>query len=66
MEGEIKKPKKNNYDYTDGDRAKRRRARIKKSGLVERPVLMHESHTEKVRAYAKKLYEKDGYKYEID
>ena len=58
--------KETNYDYTAAERAKRRAARIREAGLKYRRIVMHENDTEKVRAYAKKLYEKRGISLEKD
>lgn len=52
--------KEKNYDYTAAQRAARRAARIRAAGLSHIKVVMHKDDSEKVRAYAKKLYEKRG------
>ena len=54
--------KKKNYDKTGLTRMQKRRARIKESGLVERPIIMDAEDTPKIRKYAEKLYKKRGKK----
>lgn len=58
--------KENNYDYTASERRKRRDARIRDAGLAHRKVVMHKDDAEKIRLYAKKLYEKRGFSLEKD
>ena len=61
-----KKKKKNNYDYTSAQRGQRRVARIRAAGLSNIKVVAHKDDAAKVRAYAKKLYEKRGFLLEED
>ncbi len=58
--------KSKNYDYTSAQRAKRRIERIYAAGLKYKRIVMHEEDTEKVRAYAEKLYKKRGISLEND
>lgn len=52
---------KNNYDYTADVRRKRRKDRIVDSGLYKGEVVMLRKTRAKVVAYAKKLYEAEGF-----
>lgn len=52
--------KEKNYDYTAAKRGKRRIDRIYAAGLKYKRFVVHEDDTEKVRAYAEKLYKKRG------
>ena len=56
--------KNNNYDYTSKERGQRRTARIREAGLSNIKVVAHKEDAAKVRAYAKKLYEKRGFSLE--
>ena len=56
--------KNNNYDYTSKQRGQRRTARIREAGLSNIKVVAHKEDAAKVRAYAKKLYQKRGFSLE--
>ena len=56
--------KKNNYDTTAAQRMKNREQRIKDAGLSNLKVPMHKDDAEEVRAFARKLYEKRGIKFD--
>ena len=56
--------KETNYDYTAKERMKNRDQKIKDAGLSNLKVVMLKEDAEDVREYAKKLYEKKGYKLE--
>lgn len=52
--------KTRNYDYTAKERMRRRGDKIRDAGLSNLKVPMHKDDALKVRAYAKKLYQKRG------
>ena len=56
----IMEKENKNYDYTASDRAKRRRQKIKKAGLIESRVVTHPDDAKKVKQYAEKLFKKRG------
>lgn len=53
---------KNNYDYTSTKRQQRRTERLKESGLYNARIVCHRDDADKIREFAKKLYEKRGIK----
>lgn len=56
----MAKDVKNNYDTTAAERMRRRDEKIRDAGLSNLKVVMHKDDSFKVRAYAKKPYEKRG------
>lgn len=58
--------KEKNYDYTATNRMRSRDQRIKDAKLSNLKVVMHKDDADKVRAYAKKLYEKRGLSLDAD
>jgi single-stranded DNA-binding protein len=52
--------KENNYDRTAAQRMRKRDQRIKDADLSNLKIVMFKDDAEKVREYAKKLYEKRG------
>lgn len=52
--------KDKNYDTTAAQRMRNREQRIKDAGLSNLKVVMHKDDAEKIREFAKKLYEKRG------
>lgn len=60
----AKSATKKKGDPTAAERMKRRRQRIAAAGLTELRIVAHVEHGKKIRAYAKKLYEKDGYSFD--
>lgn len=55
-----------NYDTTAAERMKRRDQKIRDAGLSNLKIVMHKDDAGKLRAYAKKLYEKRGISLDSD
>ena len=59
MADEVSKEK--NYDKTAAKRGRKSNAIIKEAGLSNLKVVMFKEHAEKVREYARTLYEAEGF-----
>lgn len=64
MENQENKAK--NYDKTSAKRGRNNTVRINDAGLSNLKVVMLKEHAEKIRAFARELYEAEGYSLDTD